>query len=152
MASTATPSRLPRLVRAVALALGLTLLLSACQYSDRQLTVRTMINDSRDNHNRSRLPMQTAAAAKAQQWAEHLAACRCLEHSNLAEGMPSGWRAIGENVGRGGPGGTLRQIHSAFMTSSGHRANVLDTRWTHVGTGVATRGTEKFVVHVFAQY
>jgi uncharacterized protein YkwD len=152
MTATAIRSRLPRLVRAVALAAGLALLLGACQFSDRQLAVRSMINNSRESHERRTLPMHQAAANKAQGWADHLARCNCLEHSNLSDGLPSGWRAIAENVGRGGPGGTLRQIHTAFMNSGGHRANILDSRWTHVGTGVATRGTEKFVVHVFVQY
>jgi uncharacterized protein YkwD len=145
-------SRLPRLARAAVLAAGLVLVLGACQWTERQSTVRDMINHSRLNHDRRALPMHDAAAAKAQNWAEHLAACRCIEHSYLPSGLPGGWRAIGENVGRTGPGGTLLEMHQAFMQSSGHRANILDTRWTDVGTGVASRGSEKFVVHVFVQY
>lgn len=154
MDATLRSSRLPRLARAVVVAAGLTLLLGACQYSERQLMVQDMVNDSRQ-HNippRLRLPMHSSAARKAQNWAEHLAACSCLEHSNLSDGLPGGWSAIAENVGRSGHGGTLADVHYSFMHSFMHRANILNPRWTHVGTGVATRGTEKFVVHVFVQY
>ena len=84
--------------------------------------------------------------------ANELADCRCLKHSNLAAGMPRGWEAIAENVGYSSAGGSLFSVHQAFMRSSGHRSNILDGRWNVVGTGVATRGNVKYVVHVFARY
>jgi uncharacterized protein YkwD len=148
----ASPTRPLRLLRAVALSLGLMLLLSGCPYSTWQDTTRELINDSRAANGRSRLPMSINVAKKAQAWANHLADCRCLAHSNLAAGMPRGWTAIAENVGYGTPGGNLVSIHRSFMRSSGHRGNVLDTRWNVVGTGVAARGRTKYVVHVYARY
>jgi len=141
-----------RLLLAVALAVLVTVTASGCEYySTWQESTRDLVNDSREHQGRRRLPMNLAVADKAQAWAEHLAACRCLEHSNLAQGVPGNWRSIAENVGRGGSGGTLPQIHRAFLNSSGHRENMMG-RWSVVGIGVAARGTEKFVVHVFVRY
>ena len=78
---------------------------------------------------------------------------QCLEHRAAPYGLTRGWCAAAENVGRSGDGGTLGGVHTAFMNSSGHRANILNARWTDLGVGVArdARG-EYFVVHVFADY
>lgn len=39
------------------------------------------------------------------------------------------------------------------MRSSGHRANILNSRWTAVGVGVARdQAGEYFVVHAFADF
>mgnify|MGYP000980517625 FL=1 len=37
------------------------------------------------------------------------------------------------------------------MKSSGHRANVLNSVWTHVGVGYAKRGSRVYTVQVFMQ-
>lgn len=60
----------------------------------------------------------------------------------------SGWKTLGENVGRGGE---VEPIHTAFMDSASHRANILETRFTQIGVGVAARGGELWVVQVFRQ-
>ena len=39
------------------------------------------------------------------------------------------------------------------MRSSGHRQNILNSRWTTLGVGVARDGSgEYFVVHTFADF
>jgi hypothetical protein len=45
---------------------------------------------------------------------------------------------------------TLR-LHLAFMNSTGHRANILDTAYTHVGLGVVVEGSTIWVAQVFMQ-
>lgn len=45
----------------------------------------------------------------------------------------TGWTRIGENVGYGSK---VSSLHSAFMDSPGHAANVLGPGYTHVGVGV----------------
>ena len=44
------------------------------------------------------------------------------------------WQAVGENVGEGP---TVDDIHTAFMNSPEHRANILDHDFTQVGVGVS---------------
>ncbi len=53
-------------------------------------------------------------------------------HSSNLGSVTGGWSALGENVG---VGPTVPDLHTAFMDSSGHRANVLGD-WNYVGVGV----------------
>ena len=108
------------------------------------------INAIRTQNSLNTLLPSPYAMAKAQNWAERLAATGKLEHSDLWAGMPDGGLAIGENVGMGA---SLDSIYAAFMVSTKHRTNLLDPRWNWVGTGVATNATGTvFVVQVFANY
>lgn len=58
-----------------------------------------------------------------------------FHNSNLPNEAPPEWQALGENVGMGG---SCASIHRAFMNSSSHAANILDTRFNFVGVGVVT--------------
>ena len=64
-----------------------------------------------------------------------------------------GWCGAAENVGRSGNGGTLGDVHNAFLNSPPHRANMLFPGWNSAATGIATAadGTV-YVVQVFLQY
>ena len=117
-------------------------------------TACTPQNEAQDRLNADRaayglpaLPSEAQLFAKAQSWADYMAAVGRISHSNLTQGLPAGWRYAGENVGCGN---TLASIEQSFMNSSGHRANILGTRWTHVASGVA-RGdcvtSSGFVIH-----
>jgi len=59
-----------------------------------------------------------------------------IYHSTSAElkaAGGSGWSKLGENVGRGG---TVDSLHTAFMNSPGHKANILgDYNYAGIGTG-----------------
>jgi uncharacterized protein YkwD len=55
-----------------------------------------------------------------------------------------------ENVGQEGG---VQQAHRGFMSSPGHRANVVNPRLTHVGIGVVIKragGAPFFVTELFA--
>lgn len=49
-----------------------------------------------------------------------------------------GWSAVGENIARGY--GSPTSVMDAWMNSSGHRANILNGTFTHVGIGVHDDG------------
>jgi hypothetical protein len=53
---------------------------------------------------------------------------------NLGNDIQGNWYAAGENVGMGPD---CQSIHAAFMSSPGHKANILDTDYNQVGVGVA---------------
>ena len=58
-----------------------------------------------------------------------------------------GWALLAENVGFGP---TVEALHEAFMASSSHRANILNTDVTQVGIGVVRGGDGRlYVVQVF---
>lgn len=112
-----------------------------------QERVRELVNGTRGGNGQRGLTMDRVFADRALNWARELARCQCLKHRNGPYGAPAGWYAAAENVGRGW---SLEQVHRAFLGSSGHRANILTARFTHIGTGVARSASgEIFVVQAF---
>jgi len=56
------------------------------------------------------------------------------------------YKAAGENIAKGQS--TPEQVVKAWMNSSGHRANILSTKFTHIGVGYAKNGhiwTQQFI-------
>lgn len=146
-----TGSNKPRVLRlaiAALLVLVMGSTLTSCRSSE-QARVADLVNQTRAQYGRSYLRDNLQLDQKAQAWAEHLARVNTLEHSDLPEGISYQWRSLAENVGYGG---SIDQVHQAYMNSPGHRANILDSRWNYMGTGVAWRGNRVFTVQVFMQY
>jgi len=108
-------------------------LLTACESTalDRAAVI-DRINASRSENGLATLRENLTLDLKADAWAGRLRdECRIF-HSNLADGAPQEWRKLGENVGRGG---SNDQIHTAYLNSPGHRANILDPSFNQVGAG-----------------
>jgi uncharacterized protein YkwD len=144
----ATRSRRIRLGLAAVAALACLAVVSAC--TPEQSQALGVVNGSRSDAGVAGLLPSPHAMDKAQAWAEHLAAIGRLEHSDLRDGMPDGWKQLAENVGYGP---SIEAIEQAFLNSPGHRANLLNPVYNWVGTGTArsANGT-LFVVQVFAKY
>lgn len=85
----------------------------------------------------------------AREWTLDMATREVLEHaSNITGGVPPGWTSAGENVGRGG---TVNGLMHAFMQSEGHRSNLLNSAYTHIGVGAyVTEGNVLYTTHRFA--
>ncbi len=134
-------------VAALLLAGGLT----SCESTapDRD-AVRNAINASRAAAGLPGLRENVTLDIKADKWAQTLRDNCRIWHSNLADGAPDEWRKLGENVGMGG---SIDQIHVAYMNSPGHKANVLDRSFDQVGTaavwGQCNGFRTVFTVHVF---
>lgn len=123
-------------------------LLGAACMGPAQEAGYTLVNSARVQAGVPGLAPDPVAQAKAQAWAERLAARGSLDHSRLGDGMDDGWRRLAENVGYGE---SVEAVHRQFMESSAHRANILDGRMTHLGVGVARGGGRTWVVLVFVQ-
>lgn len=108
-------------------------ILSAC-LTPQQSEVLDRLNADRRAYGLQQLGVQGDAQAKAQAWAEKLAREGRIYHSNLSDGIKVRWCNLGENVGYGA---SVASIQSAYMGSSGHRANVLSSTWNGVGVGYA---------------
>lgn len=63
-----------------------------------------------------------------------MASSQSLYHNPGLTSQVQNWQAVGENVGEGP---TVSDIHTAFMNSPEHRANILDHDFTQVGVGVS---------------
>lgn len=148
---------------ALAALVGVAVLLTACMTADES-TAFSLVNRDRAANGVAALAGNDPAQTKAQNWAKHLAtnsggvcSSATLSHSNLATGAPAGWKRLGENVAcrtvTGSVADAVAPLQGQFMASSGHRANILDSRFTHVGIGISavSTGTNRWVVFE-AQY
>ena len=123
--------RRKRLIIALAGLLLVGTLTSACESTPADRTaVIDYVNASRAKAGLPPLRENVTLDRKADAWAQHLRDVCDLSHSKLSDGAPSDWMKLGENVGYGG---TIDQVHVAYMNSPGHRANILDPSFTSMG-------------------
>lgn len=156
--SCARPTTRRRLPAAVALTVA-ALLLTSCMIPEES-SAFDLMNRDRNANGISSYWANEAAVVKAQNWATQLATssggvCSSakLRHSNLADGAPAGWRALGENVGcTSGTGpwqSSVAALHAQFMNSGPHRSNILSRTYTHAGVGLSMfyTGPNSWVVY-----
>jgi hypothetical protein len=97
----------------------------------------SLINQERTSRGMNALTVRSEVIPVARNWTAKLIGDQALSHNpSLATLMPADWIAIGENVGFGS---SVDSLHTAFMNSPGHRANVLGD-FHSVGIGVSTDG------------
>jgi hypothetical protein len=89
------------------------------------------INSSRAANGLPALANHGSLVTFARNHSVAMAGTDSIWHSTNLGSAASGWSRIGENVGRGP---NVPTLHSAFMASSGHRANILGD-FTHAGVG-----------------
>ncbi len=130
-----------------AVAVGLAVLLTGCLTPPQQ-TMLDDVNRDRQAQGRTALPTQAELMTKAQAWSAQMARDGKISHSRLSDGITVCWDASGENVAQST---TLAGLEAQWMASTGHRTNILDPRWTHIGVGVTKVGDQYFGVQVFLQ-
>jgi hypothetical protein len=81
----------------------------------------------------------------AQRRSDEMARAGRIYHTSNLGSKVSGWKRLGENVGRGPD---LRDIETAFMNSPSHRENILDPGFSQFGVGVTFDGKEYLYVAV----
>ena len=132
-----------RTALAALLAVVLALTLTGC----RDVQQIQLVNAEREGNGLAPVLMAPDLAAKAQRWAETLAASGQLAHSNLTDGLAPGWRTVGENVA---VAVDVTDAHRALMRSPEHRANILGA-FTHAGFGAAQSADGRWwLAQVFA--
>ncbi|MDY7105119.1 MAG: CAP domain-containing protein [Actinomycetota bacterium] len=111
-----------------------------------EATFVTLINDHRAGIGASPLAVDPGLTAAAQAWAAQMASENHLYHQDL-EPLLNPWRLVGENVGYGPDEPSL---HQGFLNSSGHRANLENNSYTHIGVGVVVDDNGRmWTSHVF---
>lgn len=128
--------------------------LTACEETtaaDRQ-SVIDLINSTRRSNGRSTLTVDPTLNHKADDWAKYLRDSCTLKHSRLSDGAPPQWIKLGENVGYGG---SIAAVHDAYLKSSSHKANIVDSAFNRVGAaavwGSCNGERRVFTVQVFMQ-
>ena len=140
----------PRALFAI-LALAVALLAGCLSPEEQSFLDRT--NQVRASTGATALAVHPSLNAKAQDWAEHMAATNQLYHSTLSDGLGGvDWTTLGENVGRSSPNGDWAlKLHDKLVASPGHYRNLVDRRFTHMGVGVARAANgDVYVAEVFA--
>lgn len=153
LTSVGSTTRRRRSVVALLALLALALAAAACMPAEER-TFFDRTNALRATEHVSQLAEQDILTAKAEAWAQHMAATGRLEHSVLTADLGDlAWTKLGENVGMSGPtSDTLLTIHNMFVASAEHRANLVNSQYTHMGVGVATDSAGRvWVSEVFAQ-
>ena len=96
------------------------------------------VNSARERHGRKPLRATVCLTTKvAQPWARHMAATENMVHQDMSvlfETCP-GLTRVGENIAMGYP--TPRAVMKGWMSSEGHRRNILDKRFRKIGLGLA---------------
>lgn len=58
------------------------------------------------------------------------------------------YRQAGENLAQAG---SINRVHNGLMMSSGHRANILASSYTHIGVGIVRYGNSYYATQIFIQ-
>jgi hypothetical protein len=108
----------------------------------------SMVNAERTSRGLAALVVHSDLVAGAERQANAIADAGYLYHTGDLGSITDGWRSMGENVGYGG---SVSSVHSALMDSDGHRANILDPDYTHIGIGVVSADGLVWIAQVFME-
>ena len=125
--------------------------------NDKALKTISLVNKHRTQLNEKALIHDPELTKVAQAKAQDMAKNNYFSHTSPTYGSPSQllstfnykWTAYGENIAKGQL--TAEQVVQDWMDSPGHRANIINEKFTHIGTGYATdtSGTT-YWVHEFS--
>jgi uncharacterized protein YkwD len=104
------------------------------------------INSARASRGVHRLTTRGDLVEVARGQARRMAARNVLYHNPSLAQQVHNFRWVGENVGYGP---SVALVHSAFMASPGHKANVLDRDYTEVGVGAVWANGRVWIAEVF---
>ncbi|WP_246145585.1 CAP domain-containing protein [Bacillus rubiinfantis] len=105
-----------------------------------------LTNAERRKKGLANLKMDTQLSGVAQKKADDMQQNHYFSHTSPTYGSPFDmmrdfgvtYKAAGENIAQGQR--TPQEVVNAWMNSEGHRANILSTKYTHIGVGFETAG------------
>jgi uncharacterized YkwD family protein len=114
--------------------------------SPAEQTLLTLLNKERTQRGLAPLQLDSTLASLARLKSQDMIAKQYFNHTSPTYGTPAQMLArfnvhynqFGENIAQGS---SAAQIHVMWMNSPGHRANILNPKFTHIGIGVAGNGT-----------
>lgn len=110
-----------------------------------------LVNEERTAADLPALEVRTDLREVATTWSWSMAAQEELAHNPDFATQIRGWKRVSENVGRtvrdDGPSldAAADRLHTAFMASPTHRANILSRHATQIGIGAAVSGEHVWV-------
>jgi uncharacterized protein YkwD len=142
-------SLLPRVlvVALLCVFVGVSTAAPASAVSGREKKMFHRINKARANHGKPPLKLSAQISKMARKHSKKMAANSYIFHSCLQCKFQSwNWHALAENVAKGK---TIGKVQKAFMKSSGHRANILSTKYKKVGVGIVEAKGWLWVTEIF---
>ena len=106
------------------------------------------INAERRERGLRALVVKSDLTTVARRHSRDMAAEGGIWHNPRLPEQVNGWERLGENVG---VGGSVQELHDAFMDSQSHRQNILKSAYNEIGVGIAVKNGTIFVTEVFAQ-
>lgn len=105
-------------------------------------------NKARSSRGIRTMSVQSDLTAVARRHSGRMAAKGTIWHNpNLANEVGGNWTVLGENVGMGPD---VNDLFDAFMNSTGHRRNILESDYNQFGVGVVISDGTIYVTVVFA--
>ncbi|MBB2923168.1 CAP domain-containing protein [Cellulomonas cellasea] len=97
------------------------------------------VNQVRAENGLAPLQYRARLGEVAEAWTVSMASTQQLSHNpHVGTQIEPGWSSWGENVGyAGGYPDNAERIFTGWMNSAGHRANILNPRFTSIGVGAA---------------
>lgn len=133
-----------RKLASVLSAFAIAALLVAC--TPEEASHLDAVNAFRTSNGVPALQWEEGAYAKARTWSQKLANDGRLSHSRLSDGIPAGWRTLGENVAMSS---SLEGAMKALEGSPSHRANMLNRAFKKIAIGVVHQDGRYWVTQVF---
>ncbi|MFZ5966009.1 MAG: CAP domain-containing protein [Bacillota bacterium] len=121
-----------------------------------ELKLLQLINDARKKSGLPAVQIDMEVAKAARLKSEDMAVNNYFAHKSptygdsrqMLKNMGIEFSYAAENIAING---SVSKVHSSFMSSSTHKANILGSGWTHVGLGISKRknGTGIIVTEIF---
>lgn len=132
--------------------------------TDTEARIFVLMNEERSDEGLSTLSADTRLATLARAHSADMLARGYFDHDN-PDGCSSScraneagyaWSAIGENIYMTDGYELVAETEATmvvdgWMRSPGHRANILGTKYTHGGVGIATEGEKVYITAVYAK-
>lgn len=126
----------------------------AATSSSVESTLLTLVNKERTSRGLRPLQLDSTAAAAAEAKSRDMVNNSYFSHTSPTYGSPAQllsrygvrYSMYGENIGKGA---NAARLHAMWMASSGHRANILNPSFTHVGIGAVSGSTGYTATQLF---
>ena len=121
---------------------------STCyRYKDSERAFAKKINGARSRAGKGKLRLDPELARVARQHTREMVKKGMLFHTTSVQfdRRITGWTSVAENVGYGS---NVGELHSAFMNSPLHKANIMGP-YRYVGVGVVMDGSTMYVTVIF---
>jgi len=112
-----------------------------CGMDPTSTAILNDVNVSRAQNGLPGLAANGQLTCLAQGWSAYMAATNTFAHRNLAAVLASpgygGYHTLGENILEGPASMSADAMHTAWMNSPDHRANILSGAYSSLGIGLA---------------